>query len=275
MKEEQFRQILQQRYGEVPPETHAAFMGALIPGKEENTVKKKKLMLTPALAIILVLMLATTAVAATTQALEWYYANRYTNVQPEERDAVLSHVKPPVAQQQSENSVMDMTAQEYSWLAEEKRLIVALQVTPKTPETVELHHMGNLDTDGSYVGGDAPLGKEDGEDRGDHWLWTRKGCGPVQEMMLDPNKTLYLFDVDMGASPAEGGRMCSLDAYDTEEGGVQLVLEYDLSGIPAGTSSVELTIPYTTVAYTEDDAVLYGAGHQQHYVKLTVDLSQR
>lgn len=272
MKEQQFRQFLQQRFGEVPPETHQAFMDALIPGKEEHAMKKRNMMFTPVLALILILMLATTAVAAASQVLEWYYANRFTNVQPGERETVLSHVQQPVTQTQSENADFDATVQEVSWMADARRLIVALNVAPKAPETIELHHMLSLDTDGAYVGGDAPVGAEDGEDRGDHWLWTEKGYGPVREMMYDPNKALHLVDVDMAASPCESGRMISLDAYDAGNGSVQFILEYDLSGVPADTAAVELLIPYCTVAYTEDDDVLYRTGKQYHRIDLTVDL---
>ncbi len=273
MKEKQLQQILQQQYGDVPPQTHRAFMDALAPGKEERAVKQRKMMLTPALAFVLVLMLTTTAVAATSQVLEWYYANRFINVQPDERDAILSHVKLPIAQSCSENADFDAVIQEVSWVSESKRLIVALNVAPKDAEAMELHHMLSLDTDGSYVGGDAPLGTEDGEDRGDHWLWTGKGFGPVRDMMTDPSKPLYLVDVDMSASPGDAGRMQSLDAYDAGNGSVQFILEYDLQDIAHDADTAGLTISYYTVAYTEDDAALYNTGRQYHWIKLTADLN--
>ncbi len=272
MKEQELRKLLHDRYGEVPQSTHAAFMNALAPGKEERKMKKKMLWI-PALAMMLAMMLVTAAVAATMQVLDWYYTNRFTNVQPDELAAILDHTMQPTAQTQSDNADFDAVVQEVSWLQDENRLIVALNVMPKNPSAIELHPMWNLDPDGSYVGGDAPLGTEDGEDRGDHWLLTEKGFGPVAEMMLAPEKILYLVDVP-GNDAGNGGDICwgGLDAFDMADGSVQFVLEYDLSGVPAGTDAIDLMIPYYTVAYTEDDEVLYVTGRQQHWVQLTVSL---
>lgn len=267
MKEQQLRQLLQEQYGSIPPETHAAFLRALVPEKNAR-VAKKKVLYTPILAFVLVLALAAAAVAATSQVLDWYYSNRFTNVETAERDAVLEHVKLPLAQTQSENGDFDAVVQEISWQPEKQRLIVAMNVIPKDREIIELHSMWNLDADGSYVGGNAPEGETGGEDRGDHWLWTKKGFGPVYEMMLSPEKDLYLVDMPL----ASMAKMQSVDAFDMADGSVQFVLEYDLSEVSDAGSMFELTIPYSVVAYTEDDNALYKTGHREHWLRLTVDL---
>lgn len=310
MKEKDLRDALQTMYGEVPDDTHAAFMAALRPERKE-TVVKKKLMYTPVLAIVLVLLLATVAVAATSQVLEWYYANRFTAIDPAMRDSILTNAKAPLTQTQDENDLFDASVQEVSFAAEEKLLVITLNVAPKAPESTELHPMWNLDADGSYVGGDAPLGTGDDEDRGDHWLWTKKGFGPVKDMMLDPDKTLYL--VETGHPGLElgwhGDANCvglaaAMDAFTLEDGSVQFVFEYQMDELTEAyekkvlnnTALTEdeaakrianlraqreviqrggellLSIPYFTVDYREDDAYLYLEGKQPHYVDLTIDI---
>ncbi len=308
MKEQEFRRHLQAHYGDVPPETHVAFMTAIAPGKEER-VMKRKMMYTPVLAIVLVLLLATVAVAATSQVLEWYYANRFTAMDSARRDEILTNAKAPVNQTQDEDALFSAHVQEVSFAADAKMLVITLNVAPKDPAAIELHPMWNLDADGSYVGGDAPLGTEDGEDRGDHWLWTKKGFGPVKDMMLSPDKPLYLVEaqrITLGHHAEAAGIYLpmAMDAFDQEDGSVQFVFEYQMDELSESYEEkvlnntaltgeeaekridilrarreailrggeLALSIPYSTVDYREDDDYLYLEGKQTHYVDLTIDI---
>lgn len=309
MKEQELRRELQNLYGSVPPETHCAFMDALVQS-ERKRKPMKKIAFTPVIVLILVLSLGTVAFAATTEVLKWYYENRFENYPADDRSAVLENVQSEVLQQQDDNAGFIAVVQEYAWVAEKGRLIVTMNVATKDPE-IELHPMWNLDPDGSYVGGELPETNSDGEDRSEHWLWTEKGFGKVEEMMDDPAKTLHLVDLHEAqlGTHEDGSELAisgGVDAFRQADGSVQFVIEFNLreslsenqeqeyrkrlsadiaekqiERIQATRESIlncggklNISIPYYTVAYTSDDTVLYVTGRQQHWVDAALNIGE-
>ncbi len=309
MKEQELRRELQHLYGSIPPETHCAFMDALVQ-IERKRHTMKKIVFTPVIALILALSLGTVAFATTTQVLKWYYENRFENYPADERSAVLENVQSEVLQQQDDNAGFFAVVQEYAWVAEKGRLVVTMNVAAKDPE-IELHPMWNLDPDGSYVGGELPETTSDGEDRSEHWLWTEKGFGKVEEMMDDPAKALHLVDLHMAQlGTHEDSRELvtggSVDAFRQADGSVQFVLEFNLRDslserqedeyrqrlsadiaekqierikatreiILNCDGKLNISIPYYTVAYTSDDTLLYVEGRQQHWVDVTLNIGE-
>ncbi len=298
MKEQALKNALNDLYGEVPQETHMAFMAARIPKEKEGYAMKKKLMLTPIFAIFLALMLGTVAFAAS-QVLDWYYAERFSTYPEDQRNAILQNVQAAPVQSQDENANFSATVQEYSWVLDDKKLVLTLNVKPIN-DGIELHPMWNLDADGA-------LGEEGREE---HWLWTDKGFGKVEDMMTDPSKALHLTDVqqlviccnDEGVIPVLEG---ATDAFVMADGSVQFVLEYHFGSVDEARSAevanwikdadrlaerlavdeavreailqggkVDLSIPYYTVAYADVDAQPYGSARVQHWVDVTIDIGE-
>ncbi len=297
MKEQELRDALKDLYGNVPQGTHNAFMAARIPTEKEGHAMKKKMLLTPILAIFLALTLGTVAFAAASQVLDWYYAERFSTYPAEQRDAILENAKTAAAQVQDENADFSATVQEYSWVAGEKKLVLTLNVKTKNGG-IELHPMWNLDADGAL--GD--------EGREEHWLWTAKGFGKVEDMMTDSSKALHLTDVQQlvlgdhenGITPVLEG---ATDAVVMADGSVQFVMEYHFGSADEAHSAavatwvtdpvrlaerqaldaqvretilkgglLELSIPYYTVAYTDVDVQPYGSARVPHWVDVTIDI---
>lgn len=171
----------------------------------EPVVKKK-------VSLSLIFVLALTAITLTGLAAglvfgqEWYqsYRDGLAAADPEKYTAILEHLTAPVAQEDTEHSLVNVTVQDVAWVPEKKVLTVTMHAVLKDPAHYEMYPMWDLDADGAYVGGDMPeVADEDGEDRAEHWLWRHDGengedvrHGRPAEMMDDPTKTLLLIEAD-------------------------------------------------------------------------------
>ncbi len=275
MTEKELREQLRDVYGDVPPQTHAAFQHALtapLRAKGEQTMKKRIAAL-PVLAVVLVMLVGGAACAAVSQVMSWYYSNRATYLKelyPERYEAMMNHVLTDIPQQQSDDALVTVQVPEAVWLPEEQLLVLAVTAAPRDGDAVELHPMWNLDADGSYVSDfDGPTPAEDSEDRGEHWLWTSKGHGPVRQMMADPDKSLVLIEaseINLGATENRNDRVyLSMDALDIEGGAVLFMLEGQLDEEAmsayrvADGWEIPLTLFYTVHPYEDgmDDLALY------------------
>jgi len=134
-----------------------------------------------------------------------------------------------------EDPLVSVEVREASWVSEHQTLVILLAAVPKEPAQTELHPQWNLDSDGSYIGKENLADySDDPEARGEHWLLTEKGFGPVKEMMIDPAKQLLLFDasqVYLGAMADDleiMGDGSSIDCYVNQVGEVMTVIEAHL-----------------------------------------------
>lgn len=287
------------------PASFAARMDQTLRGlKEEKEVKRMAFRTIMVFALV-VAVLCTTAFALVSQGLEWYYSHRFTAYQeyePEKYSAIMENLQTELTQTPANDPEIDICVAEASWAPEQKVLVISVAAAPKNPETAELHPLWNLDADGAYVGGEnLDLYADDEEARGEHWLWTEAGYGPVEEMTAPGKKLLLL---DNGAVCLDDirllGDVSSVDAYVTEEGVVHTVIEVRLEDFfdPAYADKVQaqiecspdsaefwrdrlaevervrqiigedgdgvltLTLPYTVTAYSDDDEQLYHGGRQ-------------
>lgn len=285
------------------PQSFADRMDQTLLGLKEEKEMKRAAFRTVMVFALVTALLCTTAFALVSQGLEWYYSNRFTAYQkyePEKHNAIMKNLQTEVPQTPANDPEINISVTETSWSPEQNVLVVSIVASPIDPESTELHPMGNLDQDGSYVSkDDLALYAGDEEARAEHWLWTEDGHGPVNEMVA-PGKQLLLLDAD--AIYLDDihllGDMSSTDAYVTEEGAVHTVLEIRMGDyfdpdfaeiiqqqIASSPDSAEyltrrlaeverfrqiiaededgvvtLTIPYTVTAYTEDDELLYNGG---------------
>lgn len=286
--------------------TPAAFadrMDETLRGLKEEKRMKRMAFRTIAVFALVIAALCTTAFALVSQGLEWYYSNRFTAYQeyePEKHSAIMEHLQTEVKQAPVNDPEISILIEETSWAPEQKILVISAVAAPANPETAELHPMWNLDADGAYVSKEhLGLYADDEEARGEHWLWTASGYGPVKEMTA-PGKALLLLDT--GSIFLDDirllGDMSSVDAYVTEEGAVHTVIEVRLEDffdptyadkvqlqIDSSPDSAELwrsrlaevervrqiisededgvltlTLPYTVTAYSDDDEQLYHGG---------------
>lgn len=235
MTEQELRSRLENLTGEIPAETHRAFLSAASPGKEAK-VMKKKISAGLVFALVLVLLAVAAIAAGIGYNLEWWYTERNGEVDPAAVQAMMDHRVENPEQQQAEDSLVNVSIREISLVPESGTLDVFIQASVKDPEHDELHSAYALDVDGSYMGpGGDPDPEEDGEDRGIHWMWvsdpngeeeTRRG--PVLQVMDDNTKRLLLIECTGVTSP-EGAHVLgypSLDEFRTPEGEVVYVLEY-------------------------------------------------
>ncbi|MGN0778452.1 MAG: hypothetical protein ACI4MJ_04825 [Aristaeellaceae bacterium] len=275
MTEKELREQLQDVYGDVPSQIHAAFQHALtasLRAKGEDTMKKRIAAL-PVLAVVLMLLVGGVACAAVSQVMGWYYQNRATYLReqyPERYAAMMDHVLTDIPQTQSSDALVNVQVSEAVWLPEEQLLVLAVTAAPRDSQTVELHPLWNLDADGSYVGSDLDAAAaQDSEDRAEHWLWTDKGHGPVRQMMANPDKSLVLMEaceVNLGTTENPDCRLnMSMDALDIENGAVLFMLEGHLDEETmnayrvADGWEIPMTLFYTVHPYEDgiDDLTLY------------------
>lgn len=205
--------------------------------KEEKSMKRFSIRVA-LIAALLLALLGGIAYALISQGLEWYYNNRflaYQENQPEKHEAILHHLQAVAHQQLPEDALVDVEVREASWAAEQKVLVISLAAVPKDAQRFELHPQWNLDADGGYVGADALDSYADDPDaRAEHWLWTEKGFGPIDEAMQNPTRQLILFDAPTACLCMAGREMsmalssCSMDGYVSESGEVMTVLEIAL-----------------------------------------------
>ncbi|MDD6050966.1 MAG: hypothetical protein PUC00_06805 [Clostridiales bacterium] len=298
------RESLDRAIGPTPPSFSGRMEQTLHTLKEEKEVKRIGFRTIMVFAIIATLS-CTTACALVSQGLEWYYNNRFTAYQEHEPDkyhAIISHLQTEVPQSAAQDPDVRISVDEVSWVPEEHILVVSVTAAAAKPEQYELHPMWNLDADGSYVGKEH-LGEyaADEEARGEHWLWTGRGYGPVAEMVA-PGKQLLLLEAEEIRLEALRllGDMSSTDAYVTEDGAVHVVIELHLAQFFDPTfpdtvaqrikeapeyavhwqqllsdwerfqqllhahedGVVTLTLPYSVTTYSEDDVALYTGGRK-------------
>lgn len=268
--------------------------------KEEKQVKRVAFR-TVLIASLIILALCTTAFALVSQGLTWYYNHRFTAYQehePEKYDAIMKNIQTELPQQSIPDPNIHIAVDEAAWIPEQNLLVVSVIAAAAQPDVCELHPMWNLDADGYYVGSDTKELEEDEEARSEHWLWTRAGYGPVDEMVA-PGKKLLLMDVNelwLGDVDLMQLSASSVDTYVTEEGAVHTVLEANLEllkedfivqaqqqlekepdsvywalcldaaqklqALLRSTDSLELTLTYVVTDYTEDDYALYTGGRK-------------
>lgn len=203
---------------------------------EEGKPVKRLALRTVAIALLIVLLLGSVGYAMITQGLGWYYSNRM-ELTPQKYQVVMNNVQTNLDQQDGNNQYVNVAVKDAAWLPKENALTVLLTATVKDPANIELHPMWNIDADGSYVGLNAANLVD--EDRNEHWLWTKKGHGPVREMMEDSSKKLILFEAeDIQIVSLEGeqtmlpqyifGHGTSMDAIVGEDGSTITVLDMHL-----------------------------------------------
>lgn len=236
--------------------------------KEETKVKRIPMKTVLVFALVAALM-CTTACALVYQGLEWYYNTRFTAYQesdPEKYTAIMDNRQTNIPQTATEETDLHIAVDEVSYSADRKLLVLSVTATLTDPDTYELHSMGDLDTDGSYVGDDLEAYAEDEEARSEHWLWTESGYGPVADMIA-PGKQLLLLEAD--SLYADGIRLLSSgDQFMMEDGVFHAVLEFNLADYfyyHQGEDQLEngvlpLTLVYTVTRYTDDDMQLYTGG---------------
>ena len=192
MTEQELRERLNRMTGEIPAETHRAFLSAACPGKEARIVKRK---ISAGLVFALVLILVTVAAIAAgiVYDLKWWYGERTAETDPEFMRKMAENLAAEPEQQQTEDSLVDVKVREVSWMPDEGKLVVSIQATAKDPEHFELHSRLALDVDGAYDPDFEPdMYDEECEGHAEHWLWRentdpeadeRFRCGPVPQMM--------------------------------------------------------------------------------------------
>lgn len=217
------------------PETPAAFSRrveqTLLSLKEEPM--KKFTLRAVALTALLILLLAGIAYAAIQFGQEWYYDTRfpaYQEHQPEKHQAIMDNLQKDIAQEISGPAaqLVEVRVLDVSWADTQEVMTLSMVATPRDPKTYELYSLWEIDADGALVG---EIDPNDEESRLHHWLWTPKGHGLPQDVMVDPAKQLLL--VDLGGPLLIGDSQASLpkfsfDGFTTQEGPVMAVLELDL-----------------------------------------------
>lgn len=252
------------------PEMFTDRIDQTLQGLEEKPVKRITLR-AAVIAAVLLALLCGIAYAVITQGQEWYYNNRFTAYQkyePEKYEAIMNGLQGAPDQSQQDDRVVNVVVQDIAWLPEQKLMTISLAARPKNESEVELHPMWNLDADGSYVGPEnLDEYADDEEARGEHWLWTEKGFGPVNEMMEDASKKLYLFEADqiyIGSS-ADGvylmGDGSSMDCFVGEDGAVITVLE--------------CAMPWMDEAYDEQILAMEGMSQENRDMLVEQNRAQR
>ena len=226
-----------------PPAAFTSRIDQTLRNLEEEKPVKRLTLRTVLVTVLMMALLGSIAYAVVTQGMEWYYNNRFTAYQqhePEKQEAILNHMQTIQVQEGLEDPLVNVEVREASWVPKHQTLVISLAAVPKDAEKVELHPEWNLDPDGSYVGKEHLAAyADDPEARGEHWLWTENGYGPVREVMTDPAKQLLLFDsslVYLGAIEDDlpiMGNNSSTDCYVNEAGEVMTVIEARLDWLSA------------------------------------------
>ncbi|NMD37109.1 MAG: hypothetical protein GYA87_00315 [Christensenellaceae bacterium] len=197
-------------------------------GLEEVPTMKK---ITTRTVLIVALITALTlgiVYAAVSYGQQWYYETRFTAFEEHRPDVYKEVIKALDNNIKQENigdgaKVVDFKVEDSAWV--ENSDIFTLSFTAKAVDEVEneLHGMMEMDVDG--------------EDREEHWLWTKKGCGVPKDVMEDPNKQLILIDVfsyENGLKIGNSGVELPISSYDVftdEEGVVFIQVEANLDYI--------------------------------------------
>lgn len=190
MKEQEFRNRLQHLYGDIPEETHLAFMQAVTGPKREKKPLSVPYFKPWPVILILITMLAccTAAYAASPTGLYWYYQNYESRewmeqTRPGLYDDIINNIRSMPEQIAEDDDIVDIAVTDVSWIPERKKLVFYISAKPKNPDKVEIYPEANLNVDGWE------------DDRTDNWLWTEEGFGPVLEQVKDPNKDIWFLDI--------------------------------------------------------------------------------
>lgn len=190
MKEQEFRNRLQHLYGDIPEETHLAFMQAVTGPKREKKPLSVPYFKPWPVILILITMLAccTAAYAASPTGLYWYYQNYESRewmeqTRPGLYDDIINNIRSMPEQIAEDDDIIDIAVTDVSWIPERKKLVFYISAKPKNPDKVELYPEDNLNADGEY------------DERLANWLSTEKGFGPVLEQVKDPNKDIWFLDI--------------------------------------------------------------------------------
>lgn len=175
----------QRLFGQTPQDFSLRMVQTMNGLKEERTMKKG---ISGVLVIALMMLVLCAAAFAAVQGigLDWFYKNAYSNRSlPSNIDKIIQNE----LAQTSEHPLLDMRAESAVWLPkgydanspEDRILEILVSVRPKDPALYEVHPWFSMNDDGLR------------EDRKEDFIQTPKGMGPVQEMMMDPKKTLLLY----------------------------------------------------------------------------------
>ena len=171
-------------FGETPEIFTARVTRTLTDVKEDKSMKKG---FSGALiaAVVLMLLCAAALAAVNGVGLDWFYKNIFhTPTLPENVDQIMQSDIPQETIE--ENPFLNLKVESAVWLPKEydmnypneRTLEVLFSATPKDPTQYEVHPWQNLNGDG---------------DNGADVLQTKKGHGPIHDMMTDFNKKLLLF----------------------------------------------------------------------------------
>lgn len=227
---------------------------------KEEPVKRFTLR-TAALAAALVLLLAGVAYAAVQLGQEWYFDNRFTAYkehEPDKHQAIMESLQTDIPQQISGEAaqLVRVTVQDVAWAEKKDMMTLSILAEPVLADDMELHSAWSMDLDGALVG---EIDPNDEESRLHHWLWTEKGHGLPEDVMLDPEKQLLLIRLDhrmfIGDTESEMPNS-SGDDFTTPMGPVMMVQEYDLSklvpeGIDAMYEKVSVPEGYDEAEYLQ------------------------
>lgn len=191
MKEQEFRARLQRLYGDIPEETHLAFMQAVTgPKREKETMSVPHFRLWPVM-LILITMLAccTAAYGSTSGGIDWYYhsvmdKDYLEEISPGLYDDIVKNVRFMPDQEAPEAELINIAVTEVSWIPERRILTLYITATAKNPEQIELCSDYKLNIDGFE------------DDRTENWLWlSREDFGPILEQVEDPSKDIWFLSV--------------------------------------------------------------------------------
>ena len=193
-------------FGETP-EIFAVRIAHTLKDLKEDRPVKKSFSGVLIIAIILMLLCAAALAAVNEVGLEWFYKNIYSNHPlPEDMD---NHIQNGIVQT-ADHPLLDLKVESVAWIPkgydinhpEDELLEILISIQPKDPAKYEVHSWEDMSADGY------------GDDR--YFITTPKGTGPIQKVMLDPDKALLLYgghtvtylvsgSNSLGLSPAESG----------------------------------------------------------------------
>ncbi len=185
-------------FGDTPRVFTSRIDDTLLKLKEDVPMKRFTIRTAILVALILLLLCGIAYAIVVFQGQEWYYNNRFSAYQehePIKHQAIMENLQTDVPQEKSQDTegLVTMTMQDYSWVKGEL-FTLSMAARPNDPKEYELHPMMALDTDGLYGG--AEPDPDDPESRTEHWLWTEKGFGLPENVMIDSSKKLLLLDFD-------------------------------------------------------------------------------
>ena len=226
---------LDRAFGATPSVFTDRIDDTLLTLKEERPVKRFTIRTAIIAALIALLLCGIAYAIVSMQGQEWYYQNRFTAYQdhePQKHQAIIEILQTEVPQKDSgdEQGLINVVVQDYAWAAEQNVFTMSTAARVNDDSKYELYSLWELDVDGSWG---SELDPDDPEVRTEHWLWTSKGHGKPEDVMLDPSKQLLLVDfgdyrVFIGDTDVEMPG-ASFDTFIGEDGASICVQEFDLT----------------------------------------------